>query len=147
VNDRSSVSRRRFLGAASAAGIGALAGCAATGFPDPNSNGGSDSGAPPATPRPTPDAPADVTTTVMAAPGTVNPGPGASASNWLYDGESPGAELRVTEGDVVEAEVTNDLPEGTTVHWHGLPVANPMDGVPNVTQDPIPPGESFTYKF
>lgn len=43
--------------------------------------------------------------------------------------------------------MTNDLPEGTSVHWHGLPVSNSMDGVPNVTQDPIAPGDSFTYTF
>jgi FtsP/CotA-like multicopper oxidase with cupredoxin domain len=41
----------------------------------------------------------------------------------------------------------NRLPEGTTVHWHGVPVANPMDGVPFVTQDPVPPGNSFVYEF
>ncbi|MEF8757354.1 MAG: multicopper oxidase family protein [Halobacteriales archaeon] len=84
---------------------------------------------------------------MTAAPGPVRPGSGASATSWLYDGDFPGSELRITEGDVVEAEVTNDLPEGTTVHWHGLPVSNTMDGVPNVTQDPIAPGDSFTYKF
>ncbi|MFQ3294440.1 MAG: FtsP/CotA-like multicopper oxidase with cupredoxin domain [Natrialbaceae archaeon] len=70
-----------------------------------------------------------------------------SGSTWLYDGEFPGSEIRVTEGDVVKAEVTNDLRDGTSVHWHGLPVANPMDGVPDVTQDAIAPGDSFTYTF
>lgn len=123
------------------AGGAALAGCTATDLADPGSDG------PAATPRSPPESPADATTAVAAAPGAISPGGGASASTWLYDGEFPGSELRVTEGDVVEAEVTNDLPEGTSVHWHGLPVANPMDGVPNVTQRPIDPGESFTYKF
>ncbi len=72
---------------------------------------------------------------------------GTSAQNWLYDGAFPGEELRVTEGDVVRVDLSNRLSEGTTIHWYGVPVPNPMDGVPNVTQQPIESGESFTYKF
>ncbi|MDS0474657.1 multicopper oxidase domain-containing protein [Natrinema sp. 1APR25-10V2] len=77
----------------------------------------------------------------------MEPGADASAENWLYDGEFPGPELRVSEGDVIETEIANDVSEGTTIHWHGIPVPNAMDGVPNVTQPPISPGETFTYKF
>jgi FtsP/CotA-like multicopper oxidase with cupredoxin domain len=43
--------------------------------------------------------------------------------------------------------VENGLPEPTSVHWHGLPVPNAMDGVPGLTQPPIAPGASFTYEF
>jgi FtsP/CotA-like multicopper oxidase with cupredoxin domain len=43
--------------------------------------------------------------------------------------------------------VHNLLPEGTTVHFHGLFVPNAMDGVPMVTQDPIRSGATFTYEF
>ena len=43
--------------------------------------------------------------------------------------------------------VRNLLPEGTTVHWHGLFVPNNMDGVPMITQNPIKPGRAFTYSF
>ena len=77
----------------------------------------------------------------------MQPGPDASAENWLYNGEFPGPELRLNEGDVFEAELTNGLSEGTTIHWHGVPVPNAMDGVPNVTQQPVDSGDSFTYKF
>jgi FtsP/CotA-like multicopper oxidase with cupredoxin domain len=66
---------------------------------------------------------------------------------WAYNGTVPGPQIRVNEGDRVRIIVTNHLPEGTTVHWHGLEVPNAMDGVPMVTQDPIPPGKSFTYEF
>ena len=66
---------------------------------------------------------------------------------WAFNKQVPGPTFRVTEGDRVRIVVTNKLPEETTTHWHGLEVPNAMDGVPNVTQDPIPPGESFTYGF
>jgi FtsP/CotA-like multicopper oxidase with cupredoxin domain len=65
----------------------------------------------------------------------------------MYEGEFPGPELRVQEGDVLSVELTNDLQDETTIHWHGIPVPNPVDGVPNVTQDPIASGETFTYTF
>jgi len=44
-------------------------------------------------------------------------------------------------------EVVNQLPVHTSIHWHGLVLPNLMDGVPFVTQDPIPPGESRRYDF
>jgi len=65
----------------------------------------------------------------------------------MYEGQFPGPELRVQEGDVLSVELTNDLQEETTIHWHGVPVANPVDGVPNVTQDPVASGDTFTYTF
>nr|WP_255359194.1 multicopper oxidase family protein [Haladaptatus sp. R4] len=71
----------------------------------------------------------------------------SSAQNWLYNGLFPGSELRATEGDIVRVDLQNRLPTETTVHWHGLPVPNSMDGVPNVTQQPIQPDETFSYKF
>ena len=66
---------------------------------------------------------------------------------WTYDGQVPGPELRVREGDVVRVTLRNQLPQPTTIHWHGVPVPNAMDGVPGVTQAPVEPGESFTYEF
>jgi FtsP/CotA-like multicopper oxidase with cupredoxin domain len=44
-------------------------------------------------------------------------------------------------------EVVNQLPVPTSIHWHGLILPNLMDGVPFVTQDPIPPGGSRRYDF
>ena len=66
---------------------------------------------------------------------------------WTYGGHYPGPELRVREGERVRVIVENGLPEPTSVHWHGLPVPNAMDGVPGLTQPPIAPGASFTYEF
>jgi manganese oxidase len=66
---------------------------------------------------------------------------------WTYNGTVPGPMIRVTEGDQVRVVFTNNLPDPTTVHWHGILVPNAMDGVPGVTQNPILPGETFTYEF
>ncbi|WP_049911102.1 multicopper oxidase family protein [Halorubrum lipolyticum] len=135
------VSRRRLLQLTGATGLGALAGCAGR-LPGTGAGGGRE-----VAPRPTVTADPDTTVSLTAASGTVRPAPETSATNWLYEGQFPGPELRVREGDVLSVELTNDLQAETTVHWHGVPVANPVDGVPNVTQEPIAPGETFTYKF
>ena len=76
-------------------------------------------------------------------------GPGQVWRTWGYDGQYPGPEIRLKEGERLRVAVENQLPEGagTTVHWHGVPVPNPMDGVPGVTQEPIPAGGSMTYEY
>lgn len=66
---------------------------------------------------------------------------------WSYNGSVPGPEIRVQQGDRVRVVVENKLKEETTVHWHGLRVPNPMDGVPHLTQKPIGPGKTFVYEF
>jgi FtsP/CotA-like multicopper oxidase with cupredoxin domain len=72
---------------------------------------------------------------------------GHNLEAWAYNGQVPGPELRVTEGDSVRVIVKNELPESTTVHFHGVLVPNKMDGVAFITQPPIKPGQSFTYEF
>jgi FtsP/CotA-like multicopper oxidase with cupredoxin domain len=66
---------------------------------------------------------------------------------WTYDGSVPGPTLRFRQGEIARIAVENRLAEATTVHWHGVRVPNPMDGVPYVTQKPIAPGETFAYEF
>lgn len=66
---------------------------------------------------------------------------------WAYNGQVPGPLIRVTEGDRLRINFRNDLPEPTTVHWHGLPVPYQMDGVPEISQPAVPPGGAFTYEF
>ena len=72
---------------------------------------------------------------------------GVTVTAYTYNGTVPGPMIRVTEGDQVKIIVKNELDVPTTVHWHGVEVPNAMDGVPGVTQDPIQPGEIFTYEF
>lgn len=64
-----------------------------------------------------------------------------------FNGTVPGPQIRVKLGDEVEITLKNELDEPTTIHWHGLPVPNNMDGIPGVTMNAVQPGKSFTYKF
>ena len=73
--------------------------------------------------------------------------PGLDAECWGYNGTTPGPTIEVVEGDRVRIYVTNNLPEATTVHWHGVVVENGMDGVAGLTQQAIAPGETFKYDF
>jgi len=73
--------------------------------------------------------------------------PGKKVEAWAYNGQVPGPQIRVREGDKVRFIVRNKLPESTAVHFHGLELPNAMDGVPFITQPPVKPGESFTYEF
>ncbi len=73
--------------------------------------------------------------------------PGMKAHLWGYNGQSPGPTIEVVEGDKVRIFVTNRLPEVTSVHWHGQPVPNGMDGVSGLTQPAIAPGKTFVYEF
>ena len=73
--------------------------------------------------------------------------PGKTVTAWGYNGQVPGPEIWVNEGDKVRVEFTNKLPVPTTIHWHGIGVPNEMDGVPGMTQDPIEAGKSFNYVF
>ncbi len=77
--------------------------------------------------------------------------PGRKVAAYAYNGTVPGPILRAEEGDTFKITLVNNLGTGTnlstTLHPHGVPVPNRMDGVPGVTQDPILPGGSFTYEF
>ncbi len=73
--------------------------------------------------------------------------PGVTVKTFAFDGQVPGPVLRFTEGDRVRITFRNELKEPTAIHFHGMHLQNQMDGVPPLTQNPIQPGESFTYEF
>ncbi|RPF22730.1 FtsP/CotA-like multicopper oxidase with cupredoxin domain [Myceligenerans xiligouense] len=144
--------RRTFLaGGISTIAAMALAGCTPEGAPPP--------AAAPSGPRfltPT-DAVVGEREAARAASGAVNrvsltarPGrldlAGVPADTWSY-GQTPAPVIRQARGDRLELELVNDLPEESSIHWHGLALRNDMDGVPHLTQDPVPAGGSFTYDF
>jgi FtsP/CotA-like multicopper oxidase with cupredoxin domain len=66
---------------------------------------------------------------------------------WTFGGSVPGSEFRVRLGDTVKINLKNELPDPVTIHWHGIPVPNNMDGIPGVTMNAVQPGETFTYEF
>jgi FtsP/CotA-like multicopper oxidase with cupredoxin domain len=84
---------------------------------------------------------------LTARPADRDIGNAGAAPAWTYNGVVPGPELRVTAGDTLRVVLTNELPEPTTIHWHGLPVPFAMDGVPDVTQPAVAPGKTFIYEF
>jgi FtsP/CotA-like multicopper oxidase with cupredoxin domain len=73
--------------------------------------------------------------------------PWRTFNTWGYNGSTPGPTIEVVEGDRVRIVVDNNLPEGTTLHWHGLEVPIGMDGVEGISQDLIAPGGRFVYEF
>ncbi|MBT4888593.1 MAG: multicopper oxidase domain-containing protein, partial [Rhodospirillales bacterium] len=66
---------------------------------------------------------------------------------WGYGGASPGEVLTVDQGGVLDLNLKNELPEETSIHWHGIRTPNNMDGVPFVTQKAVQPGGDFQYRF
>ena len=66
---------------------------------------------------------------------------------WTFNETSPGPEIRVKRGERVRVRLINNLEEATSIHWHGIRIANDMDGVSGLTQDAVKPGEAFEYDF
>ncbi|MGD8328510.1 MAG: multicopper oxidase family protein [Acidobacteriota bacterium] len=63
-----------------------------------------------------------------------------------YNGQYPGPLIRAPQGATIVVNFTNEIELPTTVHWHGLRLDNRFDGVPDITQAPVEPGESFRYE-
>ena len=66
---------------------------------------------------------------------------------WGFNGSCPGPTLQANEGERVRILFENRLPESTTIHWHGFEIPVEMDGMPYVSQPPVPPGGRFVYEF
>jgi manganese oxidase len=73
--------------------------------------------------------------------------PAVQVMAYAFNRQVPGPTIRLTAGDRVRLNVTNDLSEPTSVHWHGLVVPNEMDGPAYITQQPIEPGATYTYEY
>ena len=73
--------------------------------------------------------------------------PGTTVRAWAYNGQMPGPEIRVREGDLVRITLHNELPVGTTIHWHGVNLSPEMDGPVGLNQAAVEPGEDFVYEF
>ena len=89
----------------------------------------------------------DVHRVTLRAQKDSSPVAAGTVHTWSF-GALPGPEIRVTQGEVVQATLINkDVPAGVTLHWHGYPVPGGDDGVAGVTQDALQAGESFEYRF
>ena len=69
------------------------------------------------------------------------------ANLFLYNNANPGPLLKANVGDILKIDFKNNLDQPTSIHWHGIKNINKMDGVPYLTQDPVQPGETFSYEF
>ena len=94
-----------------------------------------------------PSRPADVRVELTAAAATLLVG-GRQVPGYTLNGTSPGPTVRAVQGQLVEVHLRNlDVADGVALHWHGVDVPNAMDGVAGVTQDALPPGAEFVYRF
>jgi FtsP/CotA-like multicopper oxidase with cupredoxin domain len=92
--------------------------------------------------------PPDVRFTLTAEHAEVRLPSGNTVDALTFDGQVPGPELRVRQGQLVEITLVNkDLEQGVSIHWHGVDVPNAEDGVAGVTQDAVPPGGRYVYRF
>jgi FtsP/CotA-like multicopper oxidase with cupredoxin domain len=64
-----------------------------------------------------------------------------------YNQSIPGPLIRIPQGRESIIRLHNSLDEPTSVHWHGLRIDNAMDGVPDITQPPVMPGQQFEYRL
>jgi FtsP/CotA-like multicopper oxidase with cupredoxin domain len=88
--------------------------------------------------------PHTVEVNLTAEPATLSLIPGKSTPGYAYNGHVPGPTLEVREGDHVIVHFWNQLPEPTTIHWHGIHLPAEMDGSP---LDPVTPGARYDYVF
>ncbi len=127
------LSRRAFIKLAGLTALSTAAGCAS---PSPQPAASS-----------TPFGVPDVEIALAARAVEWELAPGKVITAWTYNGKLPGEAIRVHEGERVRVILRNDLPEPTTIHWHGVDVPANMDGVPDVSQPAVQPGETFVYEF
>jgi FtsP/CotA-like multicopper oxidase with cupredoxin domain len=66
---------------------------------------------------------------------------------WGFNGSAPGPTIQVTQGDKVRVIFKNELPEPSSIHWHGFEDRIGNDGMPGISQEPVKPGETFVYHF
>lgn len=84
---------------------------------------------------------------VIAAPASFNILPGHTTQGLAFNGGFPAPIVRGKQGRPLRIRLHNHLNEPTTLHWHGLRIPITMDGVPGPSQQPVLPGETFTYEF
>src|SRR5512133_934910 len=94
-----------------------------------------------------PARPADVRVDLVTQQQMLTVG-GRSIPGFTVNGTSPGPQIRARKGQLIEVHLRNEsVADGVTLHWHGVDVPNAMDGVAGVTQDAVPVGGEFTYRF
>jgi FtsP/CotA-like multicopper oxidase with cupredoxin domain len=96
---------------------------------------------------PPPAGPFEVTFTARERPHQLLLKPAGLTPMWTLSEHWPFPLIRIRRGQRLRATLVNELSEHTSLHWHGMRIANDMDGVPYLTQPPVEPGEKFVYEF
>ncbi len=73
--------------------------------------------------------------------------PDKTIDAWGFNGSAPGPTIQVNQGDRVRVIFKNELPEPSSIHWHGFEDHIGYDGMPGISQEPVKPGEQFVYEF
>ena len=95
-----------------------------------------------------PDRRADVRVELVARQETIDVPGGATVEGYTVNGSSPGPVIRAHQGDLIEVVFVNEsVAAGATLHWHGVDVPNAADGVAGITQDAVPMGGRYVYRF
>lgn len=84
---------------------------------------------------------------LTAAPAPIHLVDAGPTPAWCFDGGYPATVIRARQGKKIRILFQNRLPEPTTIHWHGIRIDIAMDGVPDLTQPLIEPGDDFLYEF
>lgn len=92
---------------------------------------------------------ADATADLVAAQGRARLAPAEYPETevWAFGGLVPGPTIRLAQGTRMSRRFVNDLPQPSSVHWHGIRIQNAMDGVAGLTQTAVEPGDEFLYDF
>ncbi|MCR8644348.1 multicopper oxidase family protein [Paenibacillus sp. N1-5-1-14] len=96
-------------------------------------------------PTPVLDASKEITITAQAS--NMTAADGKMMPVWTFNNSVPGPQIRAKVGDTIKVVLKNELDDPVSIHWHGYPVPNTMDGIPGMTQDAVVKGKSFTYEF
>jgi FtsP/CotA-like multicopper oxidase with cupredoxin domain len=99
---------------------------------------------PPSIPQPLAREPREIHVDLEAAATSWEIAPGRTVSAWGYEDSVPGPTIVAHVGDTLVAHLVNNLPEPTSIHWHGLRVPAPMDGT-QLVRRLVQPGDSFDY--
>ena len=86
-------------------------------------------------------------TAIKAGPSTLRIKDDTETGVWAFNGQVPGPLLRTSVGKEIQVSFTNGLAQPSSLCWHGVRIDNAMDGVVGLTQPPVVPGASFTYRF
>ena len=100
----------------------------------------------PSTPQPFAREPREIHVDLEARETAWEIAPDRTVSAWGYEGAVPGPTIVAHVGDTLVAHLVNNLPEPTSIHWHGLRLPAPMDGT-QLVQRLVQPGEAFDYRF